>query len=64
MSGNNHRDPLPENFKSLEEFWEFWDTHSSAAYEDLMEDVDVQVDLSRSKRYFPVGKILNEFKFK
>jgi hypothetical protein len=58
MSENNQRDPLPENFKSLEEFWEFWDTHSSADYEDLMEDVDVQIDLSRSKRYYPVAKDL------
>jgi len=32
------RDPLPENFDSLEEFWAFWDTHSTADYEDLMED--------------------------
>lgn len=38
------RDPLPENFHSLEEFWAFWDTHSTADYEELMEDVDVNVD--------------------
>lgn len=35
------RDPLPENFYSLEEFWAFWDTHSTADYEDLIEDVEV-----------------------
>jgi len=58
MSGNNQRDPLPENFKSLEDFWEFWDTHSTTDYEDLMEDVDVQIDMSRSKRYYPVAKDL------
>ncbi len=43
------RDPLPENFKSLEEFWEFWDTHSSADYEDLTEDADIQVLLSKKQ---------------
>jgi len=32
------RDPLPENFRSLEEFWTFWDSHSTADYEDFMED--------------------------
>lgn len=58
MSGNNQREPLPENFESLEEFWEFWDTHSSADYEDLMEDIEVQVDLIRSKKYYPVAKDL------
>jgi hypothetical protein len=42
------RDPLPDNFRSLEEFWTFWDTHSTADYEDLMEDVQVEVNI-RSK---------------
>lgn len=41
----DRRDPLPENFRSLEEFWTFWDTHSTADYEDLMEDVDVRVNI-------------------
>ncbi len=39
-------DVLPKNFDSLEEFWGFWDTHSSADYEDLMEPVDVEIELS------------------
>ncbi len=50
------RDPLPEHFNSLEEFWRFWDTHSTADYEDLMEDVDVRVDIRSSKIYCPVAK--------
>lgn len=41
----HRRDPLPENFRLLEEFWAFWDTHSTADYEDLMEDLDVQVNI-------------------
>ena len=52
------RDVLPENFTNLEEFWEFWDTQSSADYEDYMEAVAVEVDLSSSKSYFPVAKDL------
>jgi len=44
----DRREPLPENFRSLEEFWTFWDTHSTADYEELMEDVDVDVNI-RSK---------------
>ena len=52
------RDPLPQNFGTLEEFWEFWDTHSTADYEDLMEDVDVQIDLRAIKIYCAVAKDL------
>jgi len=44
----HRREPLPENFRSLEEFWTFWDTHSTADYEDFMEDVDMDVAI-RSK---------------
>jgi hypothetical protein len=41
------RDPLPESFASLEEAGEFWDTHCSADYEDLMEDVPFEIGLTR-----------------
>ena len=53
--------PLPEDFATLEELWCFWDTHSSADYEDNMQDVEVELDLSSSKVYFPVAKdLLNQ----
>jgi hypothetical protein len=52
------RDVLPENFDTLEELWSFWDTHSSADYEDAMELVEVEIDLSSSKVYCPVAKDL------
>lgn len=55
------RDVLPENFSSLEEFWSFWDTHSSADYEADMEAVAVDIDVISSKVYFPVAKdLLNQ----
>jgi hypothetical protein len=41
------RDPIPQEFKTVEEAAEFWDTHSLADYEDLLEDVDIDVDLQR-----------------
>jgi len=50
------RDPLPENFGSLEEFWAFWDTHSTTDYEDVMEVVDVHVDIRSSRVYCAVAK--------
>jgi hypothetical protein len=52
------KDMLPENFDSVEELWSFWDTHSSADYEDVMEAVEVEVDLSTSRVYCPVAKDL------
>ena len=48
-------DVVPENFDSLEEFWAFWDTHSSADYEDLMDPVDVEIELSSSKMYCAIS---------
>jgi len=53
-----NQDVLQDNFTTLEEFWEFWDTHSSADYEDVMEDVTVDIALYSSKVYFPVAKDL------
>ena len=52
------KDILPEDFSTIEEFWSFWDTHSSADYEDVMEPVEVDIDLSSSKTYCPVAKDL------
>jgi hypothetical protein len=52
------RDVLTENFTTLEEFWGFWDTHSSADYEDTMEAVEVEINFSSSKVYLPVAKDL------
>jgi len=47
--GKKQRDPIPENFDSLEEFWAFWDTHSLADYEDLLREVKFEVDIQRRK---------------
>ena len=52
----HRRKALPQDFRSLEEFWAFWDTHSTADYEDLMEDVEVHVDVRSSRIYCAVAK--------
>jgi len=52
------RDVLPDGFQTLEELSDFWDTHSTADYEDLTEPVEVEIDLSSSKVYCPVAKDL------
>ena len=56
--GQVPRDPLPEDFATIEELWSFWDTHSSADYDDIMEPVEVEIDLSSSKAYCPIAKDL------
>ena len=45
--GRRGRDPIPESFRSVEEAAEFWDTHSTADYEDLMRDVHFDVNITR-----------------
>lgn len=52
------RDVLPESFNTLEELSDFWDTHSTADYEEVMEPVEAEIDLSSSKVYCPVAKDL------
>lgn len=56
MRDNKEKEILPENFKTLEELEQFWDTHSTADYEDEMETIEVKVDLSSNKVYFSVAK--------
>lgn len=60
MPGKNvtQGDTLPESFTALEDFWEFWDTHSSADYEDVMETVEVEIDLSSRKAYCAIAQDL------
>ncbi|MCP4404714.1 MAG: hypothetical protein GY801_46365 [bacterium] len=50
------KDPLPDNFTTLEDLWDFWDTHSSADYEEFMEPVEAEIDLSSEKVYCPIAK--------
>ena len=46
MAGNKKtRDPIPANFETLDEFDEFWSTHSLADYDDLQRDVHFNIQL-------------------
>jgi hypothetical protein len=51
---NKARDSIPENFNTLEEFWEFWDNHSLADYDDLLHEVPYRVNLVRRTRMVAV----------
>lgn len=39
------RDPLPGPSASMDEIVNFWDTHSTADYEDEMQDVTFDIDI-------------------
>ncbi len=54
------RDPLPDSFENLETFWEFWDNHSSADYEDLMERAEFDVAPLYHKSYCAIANELIE----
>ena len=59
------RDPLPETFDSIAEAATFWDTHDSANYEDMIEDVDFQVTIKRHIYLVPVaGPVLDALRQK
>lgn len=46
------RDELPEEFSSLTEAGAFWDTHSTADYEDVMEDAAFDMTLTGKPIYY------------
>ncbi len=49
---DKQRDLLPETFASEEEAGDFWDTHSSADYEEYLESVDMTIDIK--KRHYVI----------
>ena len=50
---------VPDTFSSVLEAADFWDSHDSADYEDIMEPVDFEVNIRRRICMVPVaGDIL------
>ena len=50
MAESKVRDQIPEQFATIEEAAEFWDSHDLADYWDLTEEVEFEVNLQR-RRY-------------
>ena len=42
---------IPDKFETYEEAADFWDTHDSTDYLDILEEVEIKVDIQR-KHYF------------
>ncbi len=49
------RVPIPENFRTLDELWDFWDTHSTADYPEFLKPVRVSVRLEKGSRLLRVA---------
>ena len=63
MAGNRRtRDPIPKNYKTLEEFDEFWSTHSLANYDDLQRDVHFNIKLSDEETILLKPKLARELR--
>ena len=53
------RDPIPE-FETLEEIAEFWDSHSTADYDDVTHEVHFEVKLHRGNGHAHSVNLLPE----
>ena len=51
-SSKRQVDPLPDEFRSLDEAAQFWDAHSITDYEEFLEPVQVDMDIQR--RHFEI----------
>ncbi len=43
---NQKRDPIPEQFTTIQEAAELWETHDLTDYEDIWHEVDFHVNLN------------------
>ena len=53
---NRKKDPIPESFATEEEAGEFWDTHSTADYEEYLEPVNMTIDIKKTRYEIEVDK--------
>jgi hypothetical protein len=56
MSKNKEKplEPIPDEFASIEEAAEFWDTHSLADYWDQTQEVEIEVQAPR-RQWIPLA---------
>ena len=60
MAESKVRDQIPEQFATIEEAAEFWDSHDLADYWDLTEAVEFEVNLQRRRYLVAVDPELAE----
>jgi len=47
---------IPEEFRTYEEAAEFWNTHDSTEYGDVLEEVEIEVDVQRRHYLVEIDK--------
>jgi hypothetical protein len=60
MAGSKVRDQIPEQFATIEDAAQFWDSHDLADYWDLTEEVEFEVNLQRRRYLVAVAPELAE----
>ena len=60
MDENKTKDLLPEEFDSIEEAAEFWDSHSLTDYWDETKEVQLQVRATRKQRVALASEIAKQ----
>ena len=50
----SERTQIPENFETLQQFWDFWNDRSLADYADQLRPVDCHINIVRRTRMVPV----------
>jgi len=60
MSKRRKVEEMPEEFKTYEEAAEFWDTHDSTKYKDMLEEVKMEVDIRKRHYLIEMDKDIAE----
>ncbi len=60
MAESKVQDQIPEQFATIEEAAEFWDSHDLAHYWDLTEEAEFEVNLQRRRYLVAVAPELAE----
>lgn len=55
---------VPKEFKTYEEAAEFWDTHDSMKYKDVLEEVKMKVDIQKRHYLIEIDKDIAKVLYK
>lgn len=56
QKGKRKKEPIPEEFRSIEEASNFWDTHDIADYWDETKEVKFEVEVPKESCYVALEK--------
>ena len=55
------KEPIPEEFTTLEEAAEFWNKHDLADYWEFTKEIESDIKVPPTPRYVPLEKEISEF---